>query len=364
MRYLFRLCIIVCFCGAITMLHGQSPRKQVRSTIQISKIFAVPSQTNIQEELTTYDYTRMIWQERSETTEMVIGHDNKLTITRYFPQMPRFDRDFEFNTGMSVSNEYGTMLFDHGGDLLDSILVETPLELYSIDPDSIEMFATFGLFELVLDEIALVYELNDFTVSTSDELQTLSAINDTMEVYVDKSRMTFEIRMFDESIMIFSDWKKYQIVDGYTIPMVSVFTTYQNLVSGTRMQVSEVHRYTMYQVINESGDTLVSFASDVPIAERKGQIEIARFNETEKQNHELKVYPNPTSGTIHVDIPLFVTEAIQFEIINAHGVAVHKDDNVLAGSSLTLDVSHLKPGLYLVRCGKGNKWKTTRLIKQ
>jgi len=359
-----RYIIIMVLIGAVSSLHGQPPLRQVSSSVNISKIFAVPTTTNIQEDLTSYDFSRMIWEERAETTHKVIDQDYKLSITGHYHNQPGFDRDFEFMVGSSISNEYGTMLFGHDGALLDSIEYQTPLDIYTIHQDSVGFFGLNNLFEMELDSLAYFYEQYDFTVAISDSAQTLSAINDTMEIYYNMEKLTYETRFFEEEILVFSDWLMFRLHEGYIVPMLSVFTTYEELVNGIKMQVSEVKRYTMYCIVENGDDTLVSFHTETLPPQRQGNIEFGRYNETPKQQHELKVYPNPATGLINIEIPLFVSEVIHCEIINTQGVVLYRNAEVPSGTTISVDVSSFKPGVYILRCGKGSKWMTTRFVKQ
>ena len=179
MKNKLRFSIIMVLIGAASFLHGQTPLRQVSSTVNISKIFAVPTNTNIHEDLTSYDFSKMIWEERAETTHKVIDHDYKLSITRHYPTQPRFNRDIEFMVGQSISNENGTMLLGHDGALLDSIEYQTPLAIYTIHHDSVEYFGLNNLFVFELEMLEELFQQHGFIVAVSDSAQTLSAINET-----------------------------------------------------------------------------------------------------------------------------------------------------------------------------------------
>ncbi len=164
--------------------------------------------------------------------------------------------------------------------------------------------------------------------------------------------------------IIFSDWQMFQEHEGYIVPLVSVITTYEELVNNIRMQVSEVKRYTMYRIIDSAGDTLVSYQEAVLLQQRQGGVEFGRYNETQKQQHEMKVYPNPATGLINIEVPLFVSEVIHCEIIDIQGVVMYRNTNVPSGTTISVDISAFKPGVYIIRCGKGTKWMSTRFVKQ
>ncbi len=162
MKCFYKLFILIFCFGAVPFLQGQTPLKQMNSTVHISKIFAVPPDINLEEELNSFDLSRMIWEERSFTTKMVINQDHKLTITTLYPQQPRYDRDYEFNIGMSISDENNAILYDHSGELLHSIEHDTSLSEFSIHPDSVDFFAMVNLFDQDLIDLSAWYEQNDF----------------------------------------------------------------------------------------------------------------------------------------------------------------------------------------------------------
>lgn len=65
----------------------------------------------------------------------------------------------------------------------------------------------------------------------------------------------------------------------------------------------------------------------------------------------LKLYPNPTSGQCHIE----VSESTSVEIIDLQGRIVAKQ-HLDQGSNL-LDLSHLTPGMYLLKTGNATKQK-------
>lgn len=347
-----------------TLSHGQIPLRQINSTTTISKLFAVPATTNIEEDVTTYDLARMIWEDKIQMTRMVIDQNHKLTITTLFPQTPRYEGDYEYNTGMSVTNENGTTLYGHDGAFLDSVMHQTPNPDFSFHPDSVAMFGMNNLFDQNLAAIEEVYKSAGFTVAITGEDRVLSAINDSIEIYINPSKLIFETRFFQDDLLVYSDWKKFQRIKDFTIPMVIVFTQFESLINGTRFQASEITRYTSYTIIGVAGDTVVSFYSEPHVFQRKEEVKIARFNEMSKQIAEIRVYPNPASGQLTVEVPLFVANHVDVNIINAQGVLVYQNHGVETGSVISIDISSLAPGIYLIRCGKGEKWQATRFVKQ
>lgn len=72
----------------------------------------------------------------------------------------------------------------------------------------------------------------------------------------------------------------------------------------------------------------------------------------------VKVYPNPVVDELHVDLP-FGNEA-EITVINMHGAVCSRA--TIAGSSNTIDVSGLAPGIYMVNVKAGNTSDTFRVI--
>lgn len=64
--------------------------------------------------------------------------------------------------------------------------------------------------------------------------------------------------------------------------------------------------------------------------------------------NKVLVYPNPTNGTLNIDLYTNDNEINKCEIYNLQGQLVHSKD-IRTGSTATLHIEHLKQGLYLLQ---------------
>jgi len=351
------LAVIACF------TYGQAPLRQVTYTTTTSRVFAVPKGMNIEEEVSTYDLTKMTSIDKNQKTDISIDQNHKTVITTWFLETPRYTYDYEFGVGSSITSETGTRIYDHEGQLLNEILHDIPDPGFQIEPDMVPDFGLVHLFTQSPDQWQTAMELLDYTVSLSPDGSELIAVNDSMEIRINPSRLTFETRLFRDSLMEYSDWNKYQNVDGKIIPLVSVLTTYDLLENHKRFQQSEITRYNSYYILNHTGDTVVSWFSNTVAAARKGDIQIARFEEQVIKNGALKAYPNPAADELNVSIPAFIGATVDLEILSLQGSLIRRMENLSTNAVHTVDISNLQPGGYILRCGKDGRWKSVRFVK-
>lgn len=80
----------------------------------------------------------------------------------------------------------------------------------------------------------------------------------------------------------------------------------------------------------------------------------------EEEFFEFKVFPNPVSNVLHIQIPTF-NEFTNLKIYDILGKTVLNQN--LIESSNTLDVSFMAPGMYILKFESGEATKTYKLIK-
>ncbi|MGB0430877.1 MAG: alpha-amylase family glycosyl hydrolase, partial [Bacteroidia bacterium] len=79
----------------------------------------------------------------------------------------------------------------------------------------------------------------------------------------------------------------------------------------------------------------------------------------EKDDNEIKVYPNPTTGLLHIQPMQNGISSI--ELINMHGKTVTQGKNKT--HQTTFDITDLKPGIYYVRVTSDNGIYTKQIVK-
>lgn len=358
----FKLSLLLILTFNFSTIYSQIPLRQVYFTTTTSFKFAVPLETDMNQ-ITDLDLVKMIIKEKTERVEMVIDLNQELSITNFYDQMPRYDYDYEYGIGKVITNQYGTTLFDHEGIEVNYSPNENPDLDFIIDLDAISHYGLMPAFETDLTFYAEAFTNLGFATSISDEREFF-AITDTSEFYINPTKQIMEIRYFKGGLLELSDWKKYQTIDGKTIPLIFIRTTYENLTNNIRLQKSEIIKYQHYSVLNEKGDMVVEYTSQSANNEKNEGISIAQYKDILKKSPSLVVFPNPAIDEIAVSIPSSFAEIITVEIINLLGKVVYSDQQVMSGSSIRINVSNLQSGVYILRCGKGNSWNTNRFIKQ
>ena len=88
-------------------------------------------------------------------------------------------------------------------------------------------------------------------------------------------------------------------------------------------------------------------------------------NPTEHKN-KIQIYPNPTNGIVNFELPIFESsrnEQIQIRIIDALGRVINTTD-YQPHSTLKIDLTNQKAGIYLVEILIGTERYTQKLIKE
>jgi hypothetical protein len=83
-----------------------------------------------------------------------------------------------------------------------------------------------------------------------------------------------------------------------------------------------------------------------------------------EDNSELIIYPNPGEGIFHFQIPNANKQDLQISIIDTKGCIVEKRFIHIDNAELSLDLSYLLHGIYIVQIFIGNKVFSKRLVKE
>jgi hypothetical protein len=78
----------------------------------------------------------------------------------------------------------------------------------------------------------------------------------------------------------------------------------------------------------------------------------------------LKVYPNPTSGTLHLDIDAASSTISSYSLLNVQGQTILSTDVNSTTINTTVDVSNFSTGVYFLKINTENRSYTHRVIVQ
>jgi len=354
------------------MQNGYSQVKRQVNYCTVKATFcAIPACVN-RDSITDLDRVRMMYNDLVECTENVIGMNNHLTITTYYPQEQRYENDYQYKIGKSVVSVEGTFLYDHEGN-----------ELSHSESDDDEIFIlsdvyaeTYGVFNSTYwsagKDAAIQNLLNAGFIEAYEDGEFVVGILENFEMAINFDEFTIEMRYFNDGDNVLRNLHRtsYAIVNGYTIPIEETMVKYSVLPSGIPYQITEVKSYLYYQVIQDD-EEIVFWGEDFPYysdylhksiqpAKKGGDIE--QFEEIQKRQTEIKVFPNPAEGQITVSLPFYMDKNVDITLYNTLGVAVLSKHHT-KGEKIDIDINALPAGVYVVRCVKDYRVISTRFVK-
>jgi len=91
--------------------------------------------------------------------------------------------------------------------------------------------------------------------------------------------------------------------------------------------------------------------------------EIALSSEINNEGQGIKIYPNPTTGSVNVDFPDQVSDKIEFLFANVFGKQSVIDVEI-KGKSISMDLSPYPKGIYLLTIKTNNNVFTDKIVLQ
>jgi aminopeptidase YwaD len=91
---------------------------------------------------------------------------------------------------------------------------------------------------------------------------------------------------------------------------------------------------------------------------------IEHFGIAETGDDGIRVYPDPAKSFINIDFNESWETTFYIEILNSQGKQVYQDDkiNIVPGSVICLNVSHLANGAYLLKIRDAHKKYIKKLV--
>jgi len=275
--------------------------------------------------------------------------DYWLRITNSYPQLPRYERDYEFQMGKSVTDKWGTRLYYHNDSMYYNLENEIENEDYLLSAAEIENYGFFnGLFGTPIAEIVDYCEDAGIPVYVWGE-KLLIVQEDSLErteIETDFEQLYFETRLYRNNVHILSDRTDYQLVNGYIIPAKSVRVHYSELLSETRYQITEVETYENYTVTGRNGDTLVDWTLQ------------------NEQEFAITVSPNPADTQIVVHFSPPLDDDANLKIKNVANNIVWERTIPAEEIDYVIDITSLESGLYTVVCVHENDTAEAGFVKE
>ena len=343
-------------------------QRQVNESTLTKTTYAIPDYVD-ESELSDLDWGYLLRDDDDleECMEYIIKGDT-LTIVHYDPKLPRWERDYQYEMGKSVTSIWGTALYYHDGTEYS--------RLEDYDPDyilSAEVIETYGIYNQMfeMDEEVLIslLQMQGFQVSKEGDF-IVASFGGFVEMAINLVGLIDEMRFFgDEDNPFFAEVgnkltsvtrTEYTRVNGYIVPIKEIRIHYSTLPSGIPYEITDTTSYLFYQVI-KNGNTLVKTGNETLFEDCRNSVaDLTGIKEM--QQTALKIYPNPAKEQITVSMPFNGNENVDIKIFNMLGVNVLSQQ--AAGEQINVDVRSLPAGVYIVRCGKSDKVTTMRFVKQ
>jgi len=275
--------------------------------------------------------------------------DGWLSITNVYPQRPRYERDYEYQKGKSVTDKWGTRLYYHDGDEYYNLENETENEDFLLDGEAVSGYGFYnGLFSTSIEEIQAFCDSVGMPAYVWGQ-KLLIVQEDTAErreIETDFEQLYFEMRLYRNNVHVLSDRADYQRVGGYIIPAKNTRVYYSELPSETRYQITEVETYQSYKVTGLNDSILVDWEpqSNLPFS--------------------ITVTPNPADSQIVVQFSSQLDGAANLKIKNATQAVVLEENLTTVPLVYLMDITALASGLYTVVCVHENDTAEASFVKE
>jgi hypothetical protein len=78
--------------------------------------------------------------------------------------------------------------------------------------------------------------------------------------------------------------------------------------------------------------------------------------------HEIKIYPNPTKGILNVKIPLDDENVMTIQVLSLNGSLLQ--ENIVTNEMTIIDLSNRPSGLYILRIRGGDDSSEWKILKE
>jgi len=296
--------------------------------------------------------------------------DYWLTITNIYPQMPRYERDYEYQMGKSVTDKWGTRLYTHEDDEYYNLPNEDENEDFMFSDEVIEIYGIFnGLFDVSIAEIEEFCDAANipYYIWGQKVLIVYEEVNDEgvtkrTETEMDLEQLYLETRFFEDDVHVLTDKSEYKRVDSaFVIPTKKTHTYYSTLPSETPYQITQTEFYLSYQVLDENENFIVDVENDITDFEVDT---IGQYTNPNPTTMTVQIIPNPAISDITVQFPLPINDMMYVKITNIMGIVYFEDNIFVAGNEVYIDVNFLPMGMYYIVCVNNSGMANGKFLKQ
>ena len=365
------LFVVLFFAVAGTQKAYCQVQKQINQSTLTRTTYAIPSFIN-ESELSALDWVYLeIDEDLEECKEYIIKGDT-LTIVRYDPKLPRWERDYQYELGKSVTSVWGTALYYHDGT--EYFRLEEYSPEFILSPEEIENYRDYtAMFDMDKATLISIYQTQGFQVREQDGF-VIVAYEGMFELSINLDELIHEMRFFSEENNPFFGEENNTLEDltrteftrtanGYVVPVKEIRIRYSELPSGIPYEITDTISYLFYQII-KNGTTLAKTGNESMFEDCRNSVADPTTQVKEIQQYtNIKIYPNPAKEQITVDFSANGEGIMDVKIFNMLGVNV-LSQQYNKGGQININVASLPAGVYVVRCVQNDKVTSTRLIKQ
>ena len=346
----------------------QGSRLKIKSSITVQQFFAVPMDVDATQ-LGDLDFAVMTPKNHGESIIETIGDNNDLTIIKLLEHPETcIPSMFDDITGIKLDIE-GVRVYGPNGDEVYALLNDSDeIANYTIAEQELYSYGLYNSWFGMQNNASIDSIINHFSnegFTTEWEDGVLLAVNDTLEVEIDFEYLVYEERYFENDTIVLISQKRFSDINGKYIPLQDITIRYNFLPSsGIKYQIGEVKTYNYYEIINNLAESVVVYGSSNGVYSlSSGEGAVFQYQEIEKHNHQLTVYPNPTTEVLHVELPFNITGKINVEIYNIVGQLISRTE-LIAQKTLNINTEKLPKGSYIIKCSSDKNVASKIFIKQ
>lgn len=353
---------VILFC-IVTYQYAQHPQKVITYTTHSQYFFSIPLSENLKN-LNDLDYNKMLSKEKEVQTEIIIEGDQFPTIIQTFLNQPEYATDYENAVYQSITNKTETVLFDHQQQVISSnpTATDDPV-IQRLTDEEVRFLGFFNQsFALSPSEMVQNFRMMGLNCRYFANRSTVIAINNEVEISVNLLDFIYEIRYFSPQGFEWSKTNYYQKWGDYIIPKLEVNLYKDTLTNQIPFIKTEIIHYLNYLVTDQDGNYIVDYQNKEWTPNPEKGIQIQPFEEIMKRDFDIHVSPNPASDLVRIDIPFCMQDHFLIEIYNSVSQLVYSISG-MEQTSMEIDVSAFKDGLYIIQCQNGTITSSAKLIK-
>ncbi len=254
--------LIIVFFFNTGIYSQEVPQRIVKSSTITTSYFSVPDSILI-DSIPDFDLVNFTSNNIQENIEYIIIN-NFLTMIYTYPQLPRYENDYQFEVGKYILNVNGSTLYDHNDNILNSVSTTELDTSFILSNDQINDYGNYyHFFSMNPDQVVSSFNQAGFITNNINN-DIITAVKDNIEIEIDFNTLTNEIRYFNNELLILSH-KSFYCQNGEIIyPLNEIKISFDTLpISGIRYQKKDEITYYNYMIIDD-GDTLINISNNIP----------------------------------------------------------------------------------------------------